>query len=510
MGKTFSIADAFQNVPNSGTEKMQITYIPFDLLKVNDLNFYSVNAIEELAADLQTVGLQQPLVVLPDDDGKYLIISGHRRRAAIELLRSDDPDQWREIPCIIENHPNDSESMRELRLIFANMDTRKMSGADIDRQAQRVQELLYQLKENEGVEFPGRMRDYVAEACQISKSKLSRLKVIREGLEPSIFKRWWDSKKDVRLSEDAAVALAKLPHDLQLEIVDKYTHRKNYYGHGLIYLYADTIRNIADRVQKLEKQKCAMGGPCDNRADKRAHIIEIGVDNRYTAPYCDEYCCGKCPGLASCKIVCSHQISTQKALKDKNRAERKAEKEAEAARVAPKVEKIRQFWERFGAVRKNAGISADAYKRAIKRDYMPMNENDFEQRERGEKITDGSILPVGYNFNLSDAECLIAAADVLHCSLDYLFGRSNYSLTVEELAASTQPIGQTMIAGWMPGGTNPGHSCQCVVEFDLDGDGGSHRMFADWNATLGRWEFSRSGPSIDMEPIRWMELPEVE
>ncbi len=42
--------------------------------------------------------------------------------------------------------------------------------------------LLYQLKEEGIIEFPGRMRDHVAEACRISKTKLARLHAIRKNL----------------------------------------------------------------------------------------------------------------------------------------------------------------------------------------------------------------------------------------------------------------------------------------------------------------------------------------
>ena len=60
-----------------------------------------------------------------------------------------------------------------------------MSSAEQSKQAERVTELLYQLKE-QGVEFPGRMRDHVAEACRMSSAKLARLHAIRERLVPEL------------------------------------------------------------------------------------------------------------------------------------------------------------------------------------------------------------------------------------------------------------------------------------------------------------------------------------
>ena len=56
-----------------------------------------------------------------------------------------------------------------------------MSPAELSKQAERVQELLYELKK-QGVEFPGRMREHVAAACRVSESKLARLSAIRKNL----------------------------------------------------------------------------------------------------------------------------------------------------------------------------------------------------------------------------------------------------------------------------------------------------------------------------------------
>lgn len=508
MGKTFSIADAFQNVPDPGTDREQITYIAADLLIGDEQNFYSMSALDDLAANIQLVGLQQPIRVRPDGNGRYIIVSGHRRRAAIEQLRGEEPERWAEIPCIIEDNAQESDAMRELRLIFANMDTRKMSGADIDRQAQRVQELLYQLKE-EGVEFPGRMRDHVAEACKVSKSKLSRLKVIREGLEPGIAKKYWETGKQGCLNESAAYELARLPHGLQKEIIDKYLHRKDYYGHGVMYLYGESVKKIGERITKLEKQTCRLGGPCDNMARKRENIISILVQSSWSATYCESTCCGKCPNLERCKDVCAHQISAQKQLKQQKRDANAAAKAEAAKKAAPKIERLEELWERFGTARSRAGISPDDYKRALECNYMGLSDNDFQAYESGYKINENTCLPLGYNFTLTDAERLVAAADALGVSLDYLFCRSKDPRIFED-AASAMPTGQMVFSGWMPGGTNPGHSCECVVDFIFDDekDGLSLRRIVDWNAIMGRWEFS-NGAAIDAAPVRWMELPDI-
>ena len=158
--------------------------------------------------------------------------------------------------------------MQELRLIYANADTRRMSSADIARQAERVQELLYELKE-QGVDCPGRMRDHVAEACKISKSKLSRLEAIRSHLAPDIRKAYWDGPEKGRLHEAAAYSLSRLPEDYQRQVVDAY--RRGYRGDiGLKWLTAGVVDKIRDDIEAAEDllckahgKKCAKSVPMD-------------------------------------------------------------------------------------------------------------------------------------------------------------------------------------------------------------------------------------------------------
>lgn len=174
----FNLADVLKDVPNLDTERKQIEYIPLNLIDGDPNNFYQLRGIENLAANIATCDLQQPILVRQKEDGRYVTVSGHRRRAALELLAKDDPERWQEVPCIVERDAV-SPALQQLRLIYANANTRTMTSAELGEQAAQVEKLLYQLKE-EGYEFPGRMRDHVAQAVNASKSKLARLKVIRE------------------------------------------------------------------------------------------------------------------------------------------------------------------------------------------------------------------------------------------------------------------------------------------------------------------------------------------
>lgn len=81
-------------------------------------------------------------------------------------------------------------------------------------------------------------------------------------------------------------------------------------------------------------------------------------------------------------------------------------------------------------------------------------------------------------------------------------------LALQEAARKkTQPEGQMVISGWMPGGTNPGHSCLCACMMDLGGGKLLPKVLA-WDALSGRWLFKPGGAAAELEPAAWMALPE--
>ena len=172
------------DAPAPAAMREQIEYIDIGLIEGDPGNFYNLTQLEELASNIAVVGLQQPLRVRTSekDPERVVVVSGHRRHAALKLLIKEERKDLREVPCIRE-HITGSAALQELRLIYGNRDTRVLSSAELAKQAERVELLLYRLKE-ERFEFPGRMRDHVAQACKISAPKLARLKIIREKLVP--------------------------------------------------------------------------------------------------------------------------------------------------------------------------------------------------------------------------------------------------------------------------------------------------------------------------------------
>lgn len=420
-----------------GTGREQIEYISIDKIDADANNFYAMSGISALMANIELIGLQQPIRVRPNPDapGRYIVVSGHRRLTAFRQLR-DDKDggaRWATIPAIVEACA-DSADLQELRLIYANADTRKISDFELRKQAERVEELLYKLKE-QGVEFPGRMRDHVAEACKISKSKLGRLKQIKDGLAPDISRAYYETGT---LNEAAALELAKLPEDVQREIIE---HKKKNADRVLDAsslspesrdkltvggINATYVSNMGEDILRLREFNCpaCAGATCINKTG----ILDKIYSNGYRQyAYCGQgarRCCYKCPDLATCGKSCLRM----KAKKDKLRAEKKAAKaEAEAAvnaRAATKFERTKDLWQRMNAACTAAGV--DYSKLCDDVGIWGMTTVAKQMFAGG---GDASIVntptPYSYSCSLDAVDKLTKIADMLDVSLDYLLGRTD-------------------------------------------------------------------------------------
>ena len=91
------------------------------------------------------------------------------------------------------------------------------------------------------------------------------------------------------------------------------------------------------------------------------------------------------------------------------------------------------------------------------------------------------------------------AAKALHCSADYIVGLT------DELTPPTLPEGQLMIAGWMPGSTNPAEPGEFAAYVDL-GNGKLLKRFFDWD---GQHWMMPGGIEAQAPVVWWMRLPPV-
>lgn len=497
MAEKFELGSYLKGiVPESDTGDERIEYIDIGLIDGDENNFYALSDVEALAANIETVGLQQPLRVRTSeaDPLRVKIISGHRRRAALEKLVQDGNDKFRRVP-VIREQVSGSAALQELKLIFANSDTRKISSADLSKQAERVEALLVQLRE-EGYEFPGRMRDHVAEACKVSKTKLANLKVIREKLISEAKKAW----EKGYLKEDAALKLARLPEEVQMRIVASNKKRNN----GQVrWLYAGTIEAQAKRYEEVEKIQCQLYGcECTNRDNKKAYLESQG-DNYYGS--CHRSCCSGCDRMTSCKFVCPLLSSEVRAAKEQKRQENAQAKLEKEARERPQRDLQEMLWSRFAQARKDAGVSLDALFKAWDVKYPSTYIRDFEKYERGEGLKLGVNLeaPLNpYSFRLSEADRLITLADTLDVSLDYLLGRTPCQKPEQMVfgvdLAESKPQWRT---------DAPPEGANVLGKFELPGS--PKRLIRTAYYLNGTYYFSQTNLSpIDTPCLGWTPIPE--
>lgn len=491
-GGSTLLADVLASVSTLGTDaqgREQIEYIDIDHIHPDERNFYALDGIEELAANIEFTGLQQPLRVRPDPDheGEYIISSGHRRHAALCLLVDSGNEKFRPVPSIVERDAGaDGEAaslLQELRLIYANSDTRKMSSADVSKQAERVEMLLYQLKEA-GVEFPGRMRDHVAEACKVSKSKLSRLKVIRENLGGEMKEQWLLGK----LNESEAYELAKMPPEHRALVwAHKGGHSWNYSGATAVETYGKRLKSIdASPVPK----DCPAGGTCENRAGRREKSFS---DSIYCISRCEE-CCHGCPYIVTCKHAC-HLLADEIAeAKQARKAEREAEKERTEEAYRPDIELLTRLWRRFGTLLSADGVDLEELNCKCRYWTKPTDSQKFFALADGVKAPAlDDPTPLGFQMSRRAVNVLLELADTFGVSIDYLLCRTDDPNPVP--TSGTAPTWQT------------GTPTQAGVYYCLINCGGArlHDVLS-WDAIAGLWRF-RQGAGVDAEVLSWYPLP---
>ena len=304
--KGLDLAAVLRGVYDSDTE--QIVRLPIDKL-------------DELAGNIELMGLLDPIRVRPCE-GKFMIVSGHRRRAAILLIRDGGSEQFKDgVPCIIE-YGEASEAMRKLRLIYANANTRQLTSAEQSKQAEEVTRLLYELKK-QGVEFPGRMRDHVAQACGVTKSKIARLHAIRENLHPALLP-YYDGGEMV---EDVAYQLSRFPEAIQGALSDRLADGKK--RKMPIGSVVEAVWKNLDELQKPMSCRAHAGGPECHHATAR---IVSSLCRPYSWNICDGgECCLDCwHAKEGCSGACREardRVKLEKAVESEKAEARKRDEE---------------------------------------------------------------------------------------------------------------------------------------------------------------------------------------
>lgn len=494
MAKGFDITSLFGDaaaVSKSDTDRT-VKMIDIDQLQANEKNFYKVGKkdLDDLKSSIEISGILDPPSVCKADGDKYRIISGHRRCEAVRQLVKEGRKDLRMVPCFIRS-PQSAE-MEELELIWANATSRVLSSPELAQQAARVEELLYQLKE-QGVEFPGRMRDHVAQACKISRTKLANLHAIQTNLRAPLLDMW----RKGTLNDAQALELSRLDGGLQDRLA------------GLFPRMSKDDLPASAVVQRIGE--CAKAGakwlPCGvcpagdglTCSSARGDAF-LRHDLGYVYDMCQgSKCCWTCrngrtaSGYNACDSMCSRAKAARTAA---NQQERDKE---EAARKKAS-DKIKQA---FIAEAKRLLDAADAagLSDKTKIDISPYISGSVREL-RGWAAGKGLEQRSFYRNDLDPRFVDVAkVSKQLQCSADYIVGNIDQPwpvIPLSETLESDQP------PKWRT--DTPPVSGHYWCNFDCGGT--AIHSDAVYDAVLGVWYFPNGGAKIDAACTGWVRLPE--
>lgn len=440
-----------------------VRLIPLAQIHPNPRNFYPrVENLEDLEESIQANGLLEPLTVVTDESGGYRLISGHNRFAALRRIHSAKYEDG--VPCLVL--PAMDEHVELAAIIEANRQ-RVKTQALLAEEAEKLTQ-AYMARKRAGENLPGRIRDRVAEAMQISKTKLANLNAIRNGIKvPGIMARW---ERD-EIPEAAALEIARLPVEAQYRLLDWMID-----GH-----HSYSMRDV--------KKFAVMWGGCMHKCPESS-----GFCTNAEAIYNQDYhggewsgagCCMKCLARDTCQAACGFARPHEPeecagGIAPPPKLENRVELSAEDWQV-----RRERFSERLRAARESTGLDRAAF---------------------AEKIGEYKATYSAWeNGNLPGASAFPRLALALGVSTDYLYG-----LTDDPAPKQWQPLdeahwpadGQLVVLAFDNGlGETCYATARCV--------GGYHDIYPFEDTDTG-CELEEPSHGDYEAGYWWMPLPEKE
>jgi hypothetical protein len=308
----------------------------------------------------------------------------------------------------------------------------------------------------------------------VSKSKLARLKVIREGLVHDYTVAFNRNE----LSESVAYSLARCPAELQEKLAE-----------ANINANANKIDELARAWEAGHHYETCLHCPSGKNCHHAKGFLRHDATS-YASPCYGETCCLKCR-WADAYTGCSNVCSVKKKVKAEDRAEanaKEAEKQAnqqaqlraEISESAARILRAAESAEIKGSIKVCFGYTCSSY-----------TIDDLQHYASGEF----SGHPYTNPFNVNNLTHIADLAKALHCSADYLVGLT------DELHPSAAPQ-------WHDGApTEPGEYL-CAIDFH-DGDE-PVKLILYFDGNMLRYPANGSCfYLIEGMTVKYLKLPEV-
>lgn len=242
----------------------KLEFVDFGNLEPSQFNSYEITAIEDMVGTLKSVGLLTPLTVIgPYPSGKYSIISGERRYTGMKKC-IEDPDydgSFDKVPCYVVHGYDTDQTIQELELEIANLETRDSS--DKDKHRFKLVSILKKMaesgkiKEKEIVSIMGK--------CMRESDRYKRMYV-------AIFDKGTDSTKqlilDKQLSIAEGAALSQLPGKTQDVVANAI--KDGVAKKGLLQVVKETSQEVREAKKALKEIEGS------KKADESAATLQTG------------------------------------------------------------------------------------------------------------------------------------------------------------------------------------------------------------------------------------------
>ena len=296
MAAGFSVKDALNKNSKAGIDespraRFRTKDISIFKMYRNDMNFYSVEQIEELAGDILMYGLKQnlELVYAPCDKGEYRIVAGERRWEALKYLVSKGYKEF-ELATSKLTTPQDNDE-EQVEIIIANA-YRTKTTSDMIEEETRLKASLERMKaagkKIKGYDLQsGRLRDVISSMLHVSKTKIAQIEAINNNLIPE----WKEELKGERLTFSAAYELSGMTADEQREALGKFTETGEL-----------THKDVKD--MKAEKAAGQQVSESDTETENGMNPPEVRAGDDYETPHPEGITsiCYSCTEYETCNV----------------------------------------------------------------------------------------------------------------------------------------------------------------------------------------------------------------
>lgn len=279
MSKGFSINDILGNTKANAPagQKMQIVMLPAADIEPNPENsIYEIGDVSMLKADIAERGLRSPLEVLPAQNGKYMLLAGHRRWTACRALTAESVAGFEVLPCVIRQSQGEDDDL--IALITSNATARELTDGERLRQYIALKQALERKKA--AGSLGGRVRDEMSRITGDGTGTLGRLNAIANNCVPEV----------LAMVERGEITMTRAYECSKLYKVQQVTYAKNNYAPlpeasdeiqkaAILYIVDE---GMADQLRGLDYVQCcewnyADGGKFD--AQKMQTVTLDMTDN---------------------------------------------------------------------------------------------------------------------------------------------------------------------------------------------------------------------------------------